>query len=86
MEKNYKAINIISVIIGLAIIASFIIVGSFLDYDISKALYNPEHQNFFAISGSIIAQMPTFLGVTFAGSLLLVGSKSEAFKVSFYCF
>lgn len=75
MEKSFKKINIIAVILGAAIIASFIIVGSFLDYDISSALFKPGQEGFFGISGSVIAQAPTFIGVTVAGALLLAASK-----------
>ena len=75
MEKNYKKINIIAALLGFAIIASFIIVGSFLDYDISSVLFKPGQEGFFGISGSILAQAPTFIGVTVAGALLLAASR-----------
>ena len=80
MEQNIKKINILAAILGAAIILSFVIVGSIFDYDISKALYNPADPGLFAISGSLLAQAPTFLGVTFAGALLIVSSKAEVFK------
>lgn len=80
MQKSYKKLNIVAAIFGFAIIAAFIIVGSFLDYDISSSLYNAENPGFFAIFGSIAAQAPTFLGVTFAGALLLIVREVDTLK------
>ena len=67
-----KKIEFKYVVLFIATIG-FIILGSFYDFEITKKLYIGQHfsNNFYGILFSFIGVIPTFVGWSFLGAILI---------------
>jgi len=70
---NHVLLSRKGLLIALGVAALLMIVGSFMDYPISMALYN--ESNPFGIFLAAYGEYPAMLGLLAAGVLLIAGRK-----------
>lgn len=74
MEKITKPFHYRDILIVLAFIITFFILGSFYDLKISNALYDAVSTNMFGVVMSGVAEWPIYFTIVFSGALLILST------------